>query len=217
MKVVGKTTDKSETSVDIDLFEGQRLPKRVKKLVNEAVGEYLIEQTLISVEQERSPVSGQGSFAPLSGTYKKLKKREVGNTRPNLEANGDMKDQLDYQATDVLTLGVFGDRAGAADGHNHLSNKTPRIPKRQFLPDEGQKYKAGIAAEINRIKADIIAEETNFKPSQFKNVYTPTDLYATLRGILGLNTRAEINLAVLRNPDLENFLNDQGLFDLLKF
>ena len=217
MKVFSKTTDKSETSVDIDLFEGQKLPKRVKKLVNEAVGEYLVEQTLIAIEQERSPVAGQGSFAPLSGSYKKLKKREVGNSRPNLEANGDMKDQLDYQASDVLTVGVFGDRAGAADGHNHLSNKTPRIPKRQFLPDAGEAYKSGIMAEVKRIKADIIAEETAFKPSQFKNVYTPTDLYATLRGILGLQTRAEINLAVLRNPDLESFLTEQGLFDLLKF
>ena len=217
MKVFSKTTDKSETSVDLDLFDGQKLPKRVKKLVNEAVGEYLVEQTLISIEQERSPVAGQGSFAPLSGTYKKLKKREIGNSRPNLEANGDMKDQLDFQATDVLTIGVFGDRAGAADGHNHLSNKTPRIPKRQFLPDEGQLYKNGIMTEVKRIKADIIAEETNFKPAQFKNVYTPTDLYATLRNILGLQTRAEINLAVIRNPDLENFLTEQGLYDLLKF
>lgn len=217
MKVFSKTTDKSETSVDIDLFDGQKLPKRVKKLVNEAVGEYLVEQTLISIEQERSPVAGKGSFTPLSAGYKKLKKREVGNSRPNLEANGDMKDQLDYQASDVLTVGVFGDRAGAADGHNHLSNKTPRIPRRQFLPDEGENYKSGIMAEIKRIKADIIAEEVDFKPSQFKNVYTPTDLYAALRNILGLQTRAEINLAVIRNEYLAQFLDEQGLYDLLKF
>lgn len=215
-KVIGKTTDKSETSIDIDLFGGQKLSKRIKKEVNAAVGEYLVEQTLISIEQERSPVSGQGSFAPLSPEYKKLKKREVGNTRPNLEAEGNMKDAIDFEASSVLTLGVFGERAGAADGHNDLSGKS-RLTKRQFLPNIGEKYKTQVMNEIERIKADVIAENTSFKRSQFRNVSTRTDLYLTLKNILGLDSRAEINLAVIRNPDLSNFLEDEGLYDLLKF
>ncbi len=216
LKIVGKTTNKTETSVDIDLFEGQKLPKRIKKLVNEAVGEYLVEQTLISVEQEKSPVAGQGSFAPLSKTYQIIKKREVGSTRPNLEAEGVMKDELDFEVSDVLTLGVFGERAGAADGHNNLSGKS-KMTKRQFIPDEGQTYKRGILTEIERIKADIIAENSTFKASQFRGVRTSSDLYATLKILLQLDMRAEVNLAVIRNQELEDLLKEEGLFDLLKF
>lgn len=216
LKVIGKTVSDFDTSVDIDLFQGQKLPKRIKVAVNEAVGNYIVEQTLISMEQLKSPVQGGGSFAKLSPDYAKLKKKEVGDTRPNLEAKGDMKDQIDLHATDILTIGVFGDRAGAADGHNNLSGKS-KLPTRQFLPHEGETYKRQMLTEIERIKADIIAEESTFKSSQFKNVQTSKALYDKLSSILYLTTRAEINLAVLRNAELEAFLNDEGLFDLLKF
>lgn len=216
MKVIGKNINDGETSVDIDLFEGQKLPKRVKKLVNEAVGEYLVEQTLISIEKQQSPVAGQGSFKPLSKEYAKIKQREVGNRRPNLEAEGTMKDELDFVASDTLNIGVYGERAGAADGHNNLSGRS-KLTKRQFLPDEGETYKRSVLTEIARIKADIIAEEMTFKPSQFNDISSTSELYAKLRDVLGLNTRSEINLAVIRNQELTQFLSEQGLYDLLKF
>ena len=217
MKVTGKTTDASETSVDIDLFEGKKLPPRVRARISDEVGNFLVEQTLIAIEQEKSPVSGEGKFKALSKDYAKLKKREVGNSRPNLEVDGNMKDEIDFKPTKTgVTLGVFGDRAPAADGHNNLSGKSS-LPTRRFLPDQGQNYKKDIKLEVERIKADIIAEETTFKKSVFNNVDTRSALYDKLGSLLGLTSRTEINLAVIRTQELEDILKEAGVYDLLKF
>lgn len=217
MKVTGKTTDASETSVDIDLFEGQKLPARVRARISDEVGNFLVEQTLIAIEQEKSPISGEGKFKALSKDYAKLKKREVGNSRPNLEVDGNMKDEINFKPTKTgVTLGVFGDRAPAADGHNNLSGKSS-LPTRRFLPDQGQNYKKDIKLEVERIKADIIAEETNFKKSAFNNVDSRSSLYDRLGSLLGLTSRTEINLAVIRTQELEDILKEAGVYDLLKF
>lgn len=217
MKVTGKTVDGSETSVDIDLFEGQKLPARVRRRASEEVGNFLVEQTLISVEQEKSPVQGEGTFKALSPDYAKLKKREVGNSRPNQEFDGDTKDQLDFKITPTgVSIGVYGDRAPAADGNNNLSGKS-QITKRRYIPDVGQNYKRDIQREVDRIIADVIAEETNISPKDFKGINTATALYAKLGELLGLSSRKEINLAVVRTADLQDILKESGTYDLLKF
>lgn len=217
MKVTGTTVDNTETSVDIDLYGGRKLPARVRERVAEEVGNFLVEQTLIAIEQEKSPVSGEGTFKALSPEYAKLKKREGGTPKPNLELSGDLKDQIDFKPTkNGVIVGVFGDRAPAADGHNNLSGKS-KLPKRRFLPNEGQNYKKEIQVEVNRIIADVIAEETTFKARDFEGVRTSTGLYETLGDLLGLTSRKEINLAVIRTKDLEDLLTELGLYDLLKF
>jgi hypothetical protein len=217
MKVTNKTTDENETSVELDLYGGQKLPKRVRDRIADEVGNYLVETTLISIEQGKSPVSGEGSFKALSPDYKALKKREGGTPKPNLEFNGDLKDQLNFEQTkNGVKVGVFGDRAGAADGHNNLSGKS-KLPKRRFLPDEGQNYKSDTRKEVDRIIADIIAEESTYKAKDFKNINTATALYEKLGELLRLNTRREINLAVIRNDDLQDVLKESGAYDLLRF
>lgn len=217
MKVTGTTVDNTETSVEIDLYDGRKLPARVRERVADEVGNFLVEQTLIALEQEKSPVAGEGAFKALSPEYAKLKKREGGTPKPNLELSGDLKDQIDFKPTKSgVIVGVFGDRAPAADGHNNLSGKS-KLPKRRFLPDAGQNYKKDIQTEVNRIIADVIAEETTFKAKDFAGVRTSTDLYEVLGEILGLSSRKEINLAVIRTQDLEDVLKEQGLYDLLKF
>lgn len=217
MKITGKTVDNTETSVEIDLYGGRKLPARVRERIADEVGNFLVEQTLIAIEQEKSPVQGEGTFKALSPEYAALKKREGGTPKPNLEFNGDLKDQLDFKETKSgVIVGVFGDRAPAADGHNNLSGKSS-LPKRRFLPDEGQNYKKEIRIEVDRIIADVIAEETTFKPSQFRGVRTSSDLYATLGDLLRLNSRKEINLAVIRTEGLDEVLKELGLYDLLKF
>jgi len=216
MKVVGKTVDSTETSVTLDLFGERKLLKRVKERIQDEVGNFLVEQTLINMEKQTSPVAGAPNFAPLSKEYAKLKRRDVGNARPNLEFDGEMKDQLNFKPAPMgIEVGYFGDRAPAADGHNNLSGKS-HLPLRQTLPDEGQSYKRPIQAEVDRIVADIIAEETNFKASQFKGIESSAELYRYLKDILGLQSRSEINLAVIRSDDLLDVLKEAGMYDLLK-
>ena len=214
MKVIKTTVDDAETSVDIDLFEGRKLPLAVRQRVSDEVGNFLVEQTLISLDQKKSPVQGEGSFKPLSPLYKKKKQNEVGNTDANLEFDGLMKDSLDFVPTKSgVRIGVYGERAPAADGHNNLSGNS-NLPTRRFLPKEGQQYKANIEREVERIIADAIAEETTFKKSEFKNITSKKELYEKLAQTFG-GTRAEIALAVFRNEALVDLLGELDLVKLL--
>lgn len=175
-----------------------------------------MEQTLLQVADSKSPVQGEGTFKKLSKEYKKKKDEEVGHTDPDLQFSGQMLDQVDYKVTsNGVTVGVFGDRAPAADGHNNLSGKS-KLPTRRFIPGEGQNYKANIQKEVDRIISDVIAEQSDFKKSEFKNIGTKTDLYKQLETIFGtMLTRAELRLAVLRNEDLLDLLEELDIVDLL--
>lgn len=214
MKVIRTTVDDSETSVEIDLFEGRKLPLAVRQRVSDEVGNFLVEQTLISMDQKKSPVQGEGSFKPLSPLYKKKKQNDVGSTDANLEFDGLMKDQLDFKPTKSgVRIGVYGERAPAADGHNNLSGDSS-LPTRRFLPKEGQQYKENIQREVERIIADAIADETTFKKSEFRNIETKKELYEKLAQTFG-GTKAEIALAVFRNADLVDLLTELDLIRLL--
>lgn len=215
MKVVSKTINDSETSVELDLFEGRKLPAKTKKRIQDEVGSYLVEQTLASMGEGKSLVQGAPSFPKLSKEYKKKKLEEVGSDKANLEFNGVMKDEMDFEATSKgVAIGVYGERAGAADGHNNLSGKSS-LPLRKFLPDEGETYKKKIASEVDRIVADIIAEESTFKRSMFRGVETKAELYGVLKEIFGDMTRSELRLAVFRNEELTDYLKDKNLLGLL--
>lgn len=215
MKVTRTTTSSQETSAEIDLFEGRKLTARAKKAAAEEVGNYLIEQTLISLSKSQSPVRGEGNFPALSKSYALKKKEEVGHSRPNLEFEGLMYDELDFEVTkNGIRIGVYGERAPAADGHNNFSGKS-KLKKRRFLPAEGQNYKANIEAEVERIIADNIASETTFKRSDFVGISTKAQLYKKLADIFGPMSRAELNLSVFRSEDLTDLLSDLGLLGLL--
>lgn len=215
MKVVSKTIDGGETSVEIDLFEGRKLTKAAKTRIQDEVGNYLVEQTLINMNEKKSPVQGAPGFKALSKDYKKRKLEEVGSGEANLEFDGLMKDETDFEPTERgIAIGVFGERAGAADGHNNLSGKS-NLPLRQFLPDVGQKYKAPIAKEVERIVADIVAEESSFKKKDFAGITTKKELYEKLSELFGLSTRSELQLAVFRSEELTDLLNELDLLRLL--
>jgi len=217
MEVKKTTTTKSETSSTLDLTEELKgLPKDVKLEVLEEVGEYLIEQTLLQVRAENSPVQGEGKFSSLiSKEYKSLKKAEVGNTRPNLELSGEMLDSLDYKISgNNIKIGVYGTAAPRADGHNNLSGESD-LPKRRFLPDEGQSYKAPIKKEIDRIIADKIAENTVARKADFKGISSKGELYNVLKEIIGDMPRSELRLAALRSDRIMDILLDLDLELLL--
>lgn len=216
MKVVSKTTNDSETSVEVDLFEGRKLPTRIKKRIQDEVGNFLVEQTIILGTQSKSPVQGASNFKALTSKEYKLKKqKEVGNTKANLEFSGQMWDEFDYEPTDKgVAVGVYGERAPAADGHNNLSGKSS-LPTRRSIPDVGQNYKKDIQKEVERIIADVIAEESTFKRKDFINITTKKALYDRLATIFGPMSRAELNLAVFRSEELTNLMKELDLVGLL--
>ena len=215
MKITNKTINEGETSVEIDLFEGLSLKKATKKRIQEEVGSYLVEQTLVSMAEKKSPVQGAPNFKSLSKEYKKRKLEEVGSGEANLEFDGLMKDETDFEPTENgIAIGVFGERAGAADGHNNLSGKS-QLPLRQFIPDVGQSYKKKITQEVQRIIADIVAEENTFSASDFRGINTRKTLYEKLAEIFGPMPRSELQLAVFRNEDLTDLLKDLDLLGLL--
>lgn len=215
MKVIGKTISDGETSVEIDLFEGRKLARSTKARIQEEVGDYLVEQTLASMGEKKSPISGAPAFPPLSAKYKKRKLEEVGSGEANLEFDGILKDETDWKRSkDGIVIGVFGERAGAADGHNNLSGKS-RIPLRQFLPDEGQNYKNNLVREVDRIIADIVASELQFDRSDFEDITTKKALYEKLADIFGPMSRNELSLSVFRNEELTDLLSELNLLALL--
>lgn len=215
MKVIDKTISSSETSVEIDLFEGKKLSKRAVSRIQAEVGSYLIGETLSYMDAKSSPVQGGEYKKSLSPEYKKLKLKLVGNSEANLELSGALKSELDFKPTDVgIKMGVFGSSAGAADGHNNLSGQST-LPTRQFLPDVDQQYKRPIKSEIEKIVAEIIEEEAVFSKKDFSGIKTKQELYSKLSDIFGERTRAELLNIVINNEKLTGMLGDFNLLELL--
>lgn len=215
MKVIRTTVSSGETSSTIDLFEGKDYSAKIKKRIQNEVGEFLVEQTLVSVSELKSPIQGEGTFPALSKNYKKKKLKEVGHGVPNLEFQGEMLNELAFKPTpEGIKEGIFGERAPAADGHNNLSGKS-HLKKRRFLPAEGQTFKEPIKKEVERIIADIVAQETKIKKSDFANIDTKKGLYSKLSEFFGELNRAELKLAVYRNDEVLSILEDLKLDELL--
>jgi hypothetical protein len=216
MKVTKTTTTDKETSATIDLFDGAKVPKRIKNEVIDQVGQYLVEQTLLNVAESQSPVQGEGKFKALSKAYKGKKLEEVGHGKADLQFSGTMLDEVSFEPTkDGIRIGVFGERAPAADGHNNLSGESA-LPKRRFIPAEGQSYKANIEREVSRIISDVVAENSSFKKKDFEDISSKSGLYSRLEAIFGTAlSRAELKLAALRNEDLVDLLDDLDILDLL--
>jgi hypothetical protein len=124
-----------------------------------------------------------------------------------------MLDQLDFKVTeDGIIIGVFGDAAPRADGHNNLSGDS-QIPTRRFIPDVGESFRSGIEKEVDAILSDAVGEditEEQFE-SAVEGVETSSELYDRLGAILNLTSRAEIRATVFRSPMLFNLI---GLYDL---
>jgi hypothetical protein len=215
VKVVGSIVNDSEISSVIDIVSDIAAPDPVKDKIKEAVGDYLIEQTLLAVGEAKSPISGEGWKKTLSPSYKKEKAEAGGSLIANMELHGDMLSSLDYELTDEgVKIGVFGSEAPKADGHNNFSGES-ELPNRRFLPDEGQAYKDKIQRGVQEIINDILAEEVSIDRGSLENVESSSQLYDVLGSIFTGASRVQIKRAVLGNPDLFDLLTELDLLDLL--
>lgn len=216
MKVTKTTTTGSETSATLDLFSDLDLNKEQKKKVRDAVSDFIIEQTLLSVADEKSPIQGEGWKKSLSKEYRKKKLDEIGNSKSDMQFTGETLDSLSAEDhPDGIKIGVFGERAPAADGHNNLSGKS-KLPQRRYIPDKGQEYKSDIQKEVERIITDVIAEDAELKAEDLRGITSKFLLYEVLSSLFGRElSRAELKLAVYRNENVLRAIMDEDLEDLL--
>lgn len=191
--------------------------KSLPESAKSEIGEFLVEQILASVQSRRSPVNGE-KFQPLVSKEYKEEKRDAGlSAVPDLQLTGKMLDELDFRVTsEGVKIGVFGDAAERADGHNNLSGAS-KLPTRQFIPKEGEGFVSSIEKEIDRIIADTIAEQATPDRvfSTLRSVSSSAALYETLGQVFPLESRSEIRLAVLRSEAWVATLRGLGLIKWL--
>lgn len=180
------------------------------------IGEALVEQTLSYVADAKSPIDGLGKFKGLSKDYKKLKLEETGSGDANLDLTGSMISSIDYKVIgDKLEIGVYGQDAAKADGHNQFSNGTKsNLPLRRFLPAEGQEYTSQIKNIIDDTIRFYKAENLNVTEKKLSEIETKSELYDFLRLEIGDYSRAKLKQAVL-NSELSAMLDDLDMLDLL--
>jgi len=214
MEVKKTTATKNKTSSLIDFSdEVSSLSSDQKNELLDQIGELLIEETLSNVADARSPVDGS-AFDSLSKSYAKKKMDQTGSNSPNLDLTGSMLGSLDFKVVgDSIEIGVFGNDAPKADGHNNFSGSST-LPKRQFLPSEGELYTSQIKSLIDQTIETYISENVSIRKSQLDKVESKSDLYELLREELGNYPNKKLKSMVLKS-DLASLLNDYDLLELL--
>lgn len=141
-------------SFEFDPFEltGEELPEGAKaKDVLEDVAQYVLEETLSHVGEEKSPVAGHGAFKKLSKAYASKKRADGHPPVPNLLFTGDMLDALKTKRRgNKVIIEISGKQGDKADGHNNHSGES-ELPLRRFIPTEDETFKPKILDGIRRI------------------------------------------------------------------
>lgn len=217
MKTVKTTITSNQTSSRLELFSDEDvkfLSREKREEIANEVGEYLIEQITMSVNELSSPIAGGKFKKTLSQKYKDKKQSEGGVPFANLQVTGEMLDSLNFKVNSKgLDIGVYGPAAERADGHNNLSGESD-LPQRRFLPDIDQKFKDEIQTEINNIIEDSVAEDIPFARRDVAFIKNKEELYSVLADKFPFLDPEDIGNVILRNRKLTMLL---GEFNLLRF
>lgn len=203
---------KTSTKIDFsDVLDG--LNKSQQREVLDQVGELLVTQVLEYVANSKSPIDGS-TFHALSDEYAKKKKEETGSDDPNLDLTGKMLSSLDYKIIgQAIELGVYGDDAGKADGHNNFSGKS-KLPERKFLPDKGELFDDEIVNIINDAIDMYKADNLSLDEDVLKNIDTKEELYGYLANEFDWLSKPKIKELIL-SSELATTLDKFDLLDLL--
>lgn len=214
METTKTTVSKSKTASTLNLSEDIRgLDRSQKDELLSQIGELLVEQILSSVADSKSPVNGN-SFAPLSKDYATIKKAETGSSKPNLDLTGSMLQSLDFNVSgNNIEIGVFGEDAGKADGHNNFSGSS-KLPTRQFLPDTGEEFDKSIMSLISDTVDQYKADNLQLDPKELETIESKAELYNYLSDVLGDLTMSELKDLVL-SSEMAVTLEEFNLLDLL--
>jgi hypothetical protein len=217
MKVTKAEGSQGATYSEIDLELPEGTPQSIQRKVKRDVGDYLVEQIYKTTSAANSPVSGE-SFPPLSKEYAKEKQRQGGSGKPDLTLQGDMLDALEASPTaDGVEVGIYGDQAWKADGHLKFSGEENGIPKRRFLPGEGQQFTSDIQGEVEKIIADNLLE-ADLDPEDLRaleDVSSAEELYQVLEGFFPDMAKVEIRAAVMRSQAFSEMLDSLDLLEFL--
>lgn len=217
MKVTKVTATDSQTTATIDLTEELTgLTRAQKKEVREQIAELIIEQTLKDLADQRSPIEGYGKFAKLSPEYAAEKMALTGSKAANLDLSGEMISETDYrvEGDSKIEIGVYGDAAPRADGHNNLSGKS-ELPIRRFIPGKGEQYKSDIMQMIKDTVLSYKGDNIEVKKSDLKKIGDSEDLYSMLQALFGSElTKSELREYAL-GSNLASVLDGEDLLKLL--
>lgn len=136
-----------EVSYDFELPNFEDIPESIREELLTDVGNYLIESILDYVGEGKTPVAGGEFQRELSEAYA----RQEGKSFANLDREGDMLQTLKFNIDTedgIITLGIF-DEDQTPKAYNHNVGDT--LPKRQFIPDEDELFKAEIIRGVGRI------------------------------------------------------------------
>lgn len=140
----------SEVSFDLDFPELRGLPQELVNDILNEVGDYLKVSILDYVGDSRSPVAGGKFKKSLSPEYAE---RE-GKDNANLDQTGSMLDSLVFDISGTtLTIGIF-DEDQAPKAFNHNTGDT--LPRRQFIPEDGQTFKKEIMQGIDEVINELL-------------------------------------------------------------
>jgi hypothetical protein len=130
----------------IDLDLPSSLSKSDGDEIKKEVGDFILVSVLDYVGDGKSPVSGR-AFKQLSKEY--AEEEKGGRRLANLELDGDMLRSLTYEVTNSgIEFGIF-DSTQAPKAFNH--NEGDTLPKRQFIPEDKQKFVGDIEKGIREI------------------------------------------------------------------
>lgn len=137
----------------------ERIPESRRSSAKKAVLNVIENETTRALARGRSPVKGE-IFPKLKEKYADDQKQ--GDRTPNLQLEGDMLEAIEYNVLtgDDVGWGYTNDntQSDKADGHNQFSpeskkaiwdNGNPKLPKRRYIPDDGQDLKPSTMKLIN--------------------------------------------------------------------
>lgn len=207
IEITKTKVSKSEISSEIDLDLPPKLSQSAGNKVKDEAGELIIGTILLRVGKAKSPIQGE-SWPGLDPEYKKLKKREGRGTKANLEFSGDMLDALTFKRTDKgIKLAIGGAQAPKADGHNNFSGRS-KLPRRKFLPEEGDKFVSNLNRELNQIVSEAVVSARKLKSRDLRNITTKSALNAFLKDEFEGLTVREAKSAILVDEDLRDLFDD---------
>lgn len=211
MRVTRTRVSDNEISSEIDILDGVNVDAETRRAIKADVAEFLVDSILGDVSEARSPVTGRG-FAPLSADYRRFKQQAGRGTSPNLEFSGDMLDQLGDEGAgrNSIRIGVFGDTAQQADGHNNFSGKSS-LPTRRFLPERGQNFTKEIRDGVDSIISDHVVRSRRIPQTRLRAVGSRTALNRLIRELFPAITLNQAKDAILADDDLTSLFEAANL------
>lgn len=144
----------SEIFYDFDPWEltGKKRPKSGVRQAKKEIADLIKEEILNRTAGGNSPVQGGDWKRSLSKEYKKRKQAQGGASFSDMRLEGDMLSKLEVISKgENLRLRIKGSKEAAkADGHNNHSGGSS-LPRRDFIPDEGETFKRPILTRMKEI------------------------------------------------------------------